>query len=227
MKNTVAYLRVSTDKQDAEKQKFGIMEYANKHGMTKVSYIEDTASGKISWKKRSIGKLVEQLGKGDVILCAEISRLARSTLEVLEILELTAQKGIDVHIVKQNLIFKEEGDITSTIMATMLGLIAQIEREFISQRTKEALAKTKANGTKLGRPKGKAKHLKLDEKRDEIHAMLNAGASKRSVARIVDCTPATLYAWLRREKIRISQKRKSELTPQDMEFLGQKRFNAA
>jgi DNA invertase Pin-like site-specific DNA recombinase len=96
---------------------------------------------------------------------SEISRLARSTLQVLEV---SAEKNIAVHISKQNLVFTEKGDITSTIMATVLGMVAQIEREFISMRTKEALAARKAAGMELGRPKGKATKVKLDEKRSEI-----------------------------------------------------------
>lgn len=220
--NIAAYVRVSTDKQDAEKQWHGIVEYANRLGYSGVSKIEDTASGKTPWKKRTIGAMVEQFGKGDVILVSEVSRLARSTKDVLEILEQTASKEIEVHVVKQNLVFKGQGDMTSTILATVLGMVAQIEREFTSQRTKEALAKVKADGKTLGRPKGQAERLKLDEKRDEIVAMLNAGASKRSIARIVGCTPPTLYTWIKRETKRIKQQKKSNLTPADLEFLGQK-----
>lgn len=220
--NIAAYVRVSTDKQDAEKQWHGIIEYANRLGYSSVSKIEDTASGRIPWEKRTIGKMVEQFGEGDIILASEVSRLARSTKDTLEILEQTAKKGIEVHIVKQNLVFRGEADMSSHILATILGMVAQIERDFTSQRTKEALAKVKADGKTLGRPKGQAERLKLDEKRDEIVAMLNAGASKRSIARIVGCTPPTLYTWIKRETKRIKQQKKSNLTPADLEFLGQK-----
>lgn len=221
--NIAAYVRVSTDRQDAEKQWHGIIEYANRLGYSNVGKIEDTASGRVSWEKRTIGKMIEQFGEGDIILASEVSRLARSTKDILEILEQTAKKGIEVHIVKQNLVFRGEGDMTSHILATILGMVAQIEREFTSQRTKEALAKVKADGKVLGRPKGvKQARVKLDDRRDEIVQMLNAGASKRSIAKIVECTPPTLYAWIKREKKRIKQQKKSNLTPADMEFLGQK-----
>lgn len=223
-----AYIRVSTDKQDAENQKYGVMQYANNHGITNVKYIEDTASGRLKWRDRSLGRLIDGMKEGDILLCAEISRLARSTIGVLEILETTAEKKVQVHVVKQNLIFKEQGDMTSTVMATMLGMVAQIEREFISQRTKEALRKKKEEGVQLGRPKGRAKSVKLDDRRSEIYAMVNAGVSKRSIARMLDCAPSTLYDWFKREKARNKKKRgkKNPLTPDELEAAGQRNWLA-
>jgi len=199
-----AYLRVSTDQQDVDNQRHGILEYCNKHKITDLSFIEDTVSGKKKWKERKIGDLIyNTMSEGDTLVVSEISRLARSTLQVLEILEVSAEKKLSVHIAKQNLIFTEKGDITSTIMATVLGMVAQIEREFISMRTKEALAAKKAAGMSLGRPKGKAEKVKLDEKRSEILSLLDKGVSKRSIAKIVDCAPSTLYDWFKRHKISV------------------------
>lgn len=220
-----AYIRVSTDKQDADNQWHGVVEYANKMGYANVQKIEDTASGKTSWRDRSIGKMIDSFSAGDIIIVSEISRLARTTLNVLEVLKEAATKDIEIHVVKQNLVFKGEGDMTSTILATVLAMVAQIEREFISQRTKEALAKKKASGVQLGRPRGKAAKVKLDEKREEIIGMLNAGASKTSIARIVGCSTPTLYAWIKREEKRIKKTRKTELKPSDLEFLGQKQLD--
>ncbi|MCP4320982.1 MAG: recombinase family protein, partial [Alteromonadales bacterium] len=149
-----AYLRVSTDQQDVDNQRHGILEYCNKNKISDLVFIEDTVSGKKKWKERKLGELIHNTMKpGDTLVVSEISRLARSTLQVLEILEVSAEKNIAVHIAKQNLVFTEKGDITSTIMATVLGMVAQIEREFISMRTKEALAARKAAGMELGRPK--------------------------------------------------------------------------
>jgi DNA invertase Pin-like site-specific DNA recombinase len=93
--------------------------------------------------------------------------------------------------------------MSSRILATVLGMVAQIEREFISIRTKEALAVRKAQGMELGRPKGKAKHVKLDDKEDEIRNLIEKGVSKRAIAKIVDCAPSTLYDFLKRKKIKI------------------------
>ncbi len=201
-----AYLRVSTDQQDVDNQRHGILEYCNKHGINKLSFIEDTVSGKKKWRDRKIGDLVTAtMNKGDVLVVAEISRLARSTLQVLEILEVSAESGYSVHIAKQNLVFTEKGDMTSTIMATVLGMVAQIEREFISMRTKEALAARKAQGMQLGRPKGKAAHVKLDNQEKVIRELLRKGVSKRAIAKIVECAPSTLYDWLKRHNIKVGE----------------------
>ena len=198
-----AYLRVSTDQQDVDNQRHGILEYANKHGIDSLSFIEDTVSGKKKWRDRKLGDLVTAtMKKGDVLVVAEISRLARSTLQVLEMLEVSAEAGLSVHIAKQNLVFTEKGDMTSTIMATVLGMVAQIEREFISMRTKEALAARKAAGMTLGRPKGKSKTVKLDDHEDEIKGYLRKGINKRAIAKLVDCAPSTLYDWMKRRNIK-------------------------
>ena len=181
-----AYLRVSIDAQDTANQRLGILEYTNKNGLTALTFIDDTASGKISWKARKLGELIQtNMIKGDTLVVAEISRLARSTLQVLEILEHCAQSGINVHIAKQNLVFTEQGNMTSTIMATVLGMVAQIEREFISMRTIEALAVRKAAGVKLGRPIGRLAKVKLDNRADEIKEYLRKGVSKQSISKIV------------------------------------------
>ena len=161
-----AYLRVSTNHQDIANQKFGILEYCNYQKIAPIEMIEDSVSGKKHWTNRPIGDLLTKADKNDIIVVAEISRLGRSALQVLEILELAVRKKICIHIVKSHMIM--DGSIQSTITATVLGLAAQIEREFISVRTKEALAKKKSNGVRLGRPKGPSACLKLDEKEEEI-----------------------------------------------------------
>ncbi|MBC8282428.1 MAG: recombinase family protein [Nitrospinae bacterium] len=196
-----AYLRVSKDTQDVEKQKFGILDYCNKKNIAPVVIVEDTESRAKSWRLRGIGNILKKVQKGDRILVAEVSRLGGSPLQVLEILEEAAKKEIAVHIVKSQMIMN--GTLQSTIMATVLGLSAQIEREFISVRTKEALAKIKAEGVKLGRPKGPAKNVKLDPHKDQILSFLKKRVSKLSIAKIFDCSPSTLYAWLKRHKIKV------------------------
>jgi DNA invertase Pin-like site-specific DNA recombinase len=196
-----AYLRVSTNKQDVDNQRHGLLEYANHHHLVPLAFREDTVSGKVRWQERGIGKvLLQEAKKGDVVLAAEISRLARSTLQVLEIMEKAAEKGVSVHIVKNRMVM--DSSIQSRITATVLGLAAEIEREFISARTVEALARRKAEGLPLGRPKGaKAKKVKLDEHRDLIIDYLKKGVSKASLARIIGCSPSTLYEWIYRNKL--------------------------
>lgn len=190
-----AYIRVSTDRQDLDNQRHGVIEYAKANGLEPLAFFDDTVTGKKSWKERDLGKLLDQAGKGDVLLVAEISRLARSTLQVLEILQHAAEKEIAVHVVKNRMVM--DGSLHARITATVLGLAAEIEREFISARTTEALARRKAAGLPLGRPKGRqSDEKKLDKRRDEIKDLLQKGVHKTSIARIVGCSPNTLYQWM-------------------------------
>ena len=194
-----AYLRVSTDKQDVDNQRHGILEYANARGLAQLQFVEDTASGRKKWRERQLGEMLRGMASGDTVIFAEVSRMARSTLQVLEILEYCTEKQLHVHIAKQNMIF--DGSMQSTITATVLGLAAQIEREFISLRTKEALAARKKDGMILGRPKGPAARTKLDDHRPQIQDLLNKKVSKRSIAKIVECSPSTLYDYINRHTL--------------------------
>jgi DNA invertase Pin-like site-specific DNA recombinase len=179
---------------------FNFTHYCNQKKISPVTMVEDTQSRRKSWRERGIGEILKKSRKGDTVLVAEVSRLGGSSLQVLEILEEAAKKGIAVHIVKNQIIMN--GSLQSTIIATILGLAAQIEKEFISVRTKEALAKKKAEGTKLGRPRGQAKNLKLDSHRELILEYLQKKVSKTSIARILECSPSTLYAWIKRNRIK-------------------------
>jgi DNA invertase Pin-like site-specific DNA recombinase len=195
-----AYLRVSTDAQDVDNQRHGILEYSNSHGFANLQFTEDSVSGKTHWRERKLGELIDSLSAGDVLIFAEISRIARSTLQVLEVLEHCMVRSIAVHIAKQKMAL--DGSMQSRITSTVLGLAAEIEREFISIRTREALAKRKAEGVTLGRPKGPAAHLHLDAHDGAIRDYLAKGIGKRDIARLLPCAPSTLYDWLDRRGIR-------------------------
>ena len=195
-----AYLRVSTDAQDVDNQRHGILEYANSNGFTRLQFTEDSVSGKTSWRDRKLGALIESLAPDDVLIFAEISRIARSTLQVLEVLERCAARNIAVHIAKQKMVLDDS--MQSRITATVLGLAAEIEREFISIRTREALAKRKAEGVQLGRPKGPAERVKLDDHEPAIRDYLAKGINKRDIARLIPCAPSTLYDWMKRRGIK-------------------------
>lgn len=194
-----AYLRVSSDSQDTANQKHGIYEYANKVGLANLVFVEDAVSGAKKWRERRIGPLLEGMEEGDTIVFAEISRMARSTLQVLEILELCMARGFNVHIAKQNM--QLDGSMQARIIATVLGLAGEIEREFIRLRTKEALAARKKNGVVLGRPKGPAKSLKLDPKREQIEKYIGMGLSLRETARLIEAAPSTLSEYIKRHGI--------------------------
>ena len=196
-----AYLRVSSNQQDVDNQRHGILEYANQKNLGHLEFVSDSVSGQKRWRERELGKLLTETAEaGDTIVFAEISRMARSTLQVLEILECCMQRGLSVHIAKQRMVLDDS--MPSRITATVLGLAAEIERELISLRTSEALAKRKASGKTLGRPKGRqSAKLKLDAREQEIRMYLAKGISKRSIAKLVDCAPSTLYYWLKRHQL--------------------------
>ena len=196
-----AYLRVSTDGQDVNNQKHGLLEYCNQKGITKIEFIVDSVSGKVHWKARILGVAIEQMRGGDNLIFAEISRMARSTLQVLEILALCAEKRINVYIAKQQMML--DGSMQAKITATVLGLAAEIEREFISQRTKEALAARKAKGLALGRPQGSEnKQYKLDERKAEIEKYLGKGLSLSAIAKLVDAPRSTVNDYIKRRGLR-------------------------
>ncbi|PSW10330.1 resolvase [Photobacterium rosenbergii] len=196
-----AYLRVSTDSQDVNNQKHGIFEYANRVGVANLAFVEDAVTGSKKWHQRRLGPLLHSMGEGDTIIFSEVTRMARSTLQVLEILELCMEKQLKVHIAKQNM--QLDGSLQSKIIATMLGLAGEIEREFIRMRTKEALDARKAAGHQLGRPKGPAKNLKLDAKREQIEKYLGMGLGIRETARLIDAAPSTLSDYAKRKGLKV------------------------
>ena len=195
----ISYLRVSTQDQNTEKNQAQVLKYSNEHRFGHVEFIEESVSGKISWKQRKISQIIDELQSGDRIIVPELTRLGRSTLEVLEILKAAKEKGIAVFSVKENL--ELNGDnMQSKIMATMLSLFAELERDFISMRTKEALKARKNAGVVLGRPKGPGKS-KLDPYKEEITALLKTGVAKARVARKYKVAVTTLLNWLKKNAV--------------------------
>jgi DNA invertase Pin-like site-specific DNA recombinase len=196
---TVAYLRVSTIDQDLEKNKADILKLANDKNFGKVEFIEEKASGyKTGWKDRKVKKIIDDLEKGDRLIVPEMSRLGRSMLDILQLLSICKEKGIDVHAVKGN--WSLNGTIESKIVMTIYAMAAEIERDLISQRTKEGLRAARAKGKILGRPKGPGKS-KLDKFRPEIEALLKDGSPKTFIAKRYGTTPANLHNWLKKNKI--------------------------
>ena len=175
-RKTAAYLRVSTLDQDLEKNKADILHFANHHDLGKVNFVEEIASGRKLWRERQIAQVLEDLQGGDAIIVAELSRLGRSMLECMEILALATRKGICVYSVKGS--WQLDHSIQSKIIALAFSMAAEIERDLISQRTKEALRFKKEQGITLGRPKGPGKS-KLDIFRPEIESLLANGSTQR------------------------------------------------
>lgn len=199
MPRNVAYLRVSTLDQDLEKNKADILHLANDKNLGRVEFIQEKVSGKVSWRQRKIGPLLEELQKGDAILLSEFSRLGRSMLECMEIISLAMQKGIRIYTVKGG--WQLDDTIQSKVMAMVFSMAAEIERDLISKRTKESLAAKRLAGVALGRPKGPGKS-KLDVYRPEIEALMNNGSSQKFIARRYQVTEATLSNWIKKNKIK-------------------------
>ncbi len=195
---TVAYLRVSTADQDLQKNKFDILHLANEKGLGQVQWVEETISGRVSWKRRDLATLLEHAQRGDNLIVSELSRLGRSMLECMEVLSIASQKGLNVYAVKGN--WQLDNSIQSKIVAMAFAMAAEIERELISQRTKEALAAKKKDGVKLGRPQGPGKS-KLDNYRPEIEALLANGSTQAFIARRYRTTEANLSRWLKRHHL--------------------------
>jgi len=190
-----AYIRVSTDKQDVENQRYEILKYANGKKLGNVEILEETVSGRKSWKDRKLGELVEKLQKKDILIVPELSRLGRSMLEIMELLSILLRKGVELHVVKNNQILKD--DLQSKVFAMVFSIAAEIERELISQRTREALARRKAEGKPLGRPKG-TRSSSLDRHYQEIKEFLQKGVSISSIAKIIGKSYPTVYSYVKR-----------------------------
>lgn len=196
---TIGYLRVSTLDQDIEKNKADILHLANHHDLGKVQFVEEKVSGKVPWRERKIAEVLEQLQAKDTIIVSELSRLGRSMLECMEILSLATRKGINVYAVKGN--WRLDQSIQSKIIAMAFSMAAEIERDLISQRTKEALRFKKAQGLKLGRPKGPGKS-KLDPYRPEIESLLANGSTQKFIAQRYHTTQANLHNWLKKHGLK-------------------------
>lgn len=196
---TIGYLRVSTGDQELEKNKADILSLANTYDLGKVHFVEEKISGRVPWRKRKIAEVLDSLNTKDVIVVSELSRLGRSMLECMEILSLATRKGVIIYAVKGN--WKLDNSIQSKIIAMAFSMAAEIERDLISQRTKEALRFKKAQGLKLGRPPGPGKS-KLDVYRPEIEGLLANGATQRFIAARYKTTEANLHHWLKKHRIK-------------------------
>lgn len=191
---TFAYLRVSGAEQNTEKNKLDILKFANTNKLGNVEFIEEQISGKTNFKERKLGNLLNKMQNGDILIVPELSRLARSITQIFEVINITKQKEIILYALKEN--FNNcENSITAVVTSTVFALIAQIERDLISLRTKEALQNKKAMGIKLGRPRGKGKS-KLDIHKDDILQLVSLKVPKTVIAKQYNTTAANLHRFL-------------------------------
>lgn len=191
------YIRVSTDKQTVENQRFEIERFCKKEGLTIDGWIEETISGTKNYNKRALGKLLNRIVKDDLIICTELSRLGRNIFMIMEILNICMTKESRVWTIKDN--YRLGDDIQSKVLAFAFGLSAEIERNLISQRTKEALARLKKEGHPVGRGQGqrnKQLNAKCVAKHKYIESQMGKGISVPQIAKKLRIARGTLYRYL-------------------------------
>jgi DNA invertase Pin-like site-specific DNA recombinase len=185
MTKIVAYLRASTGKQDLSHQKLEILEFARKQDLRIHEFIEITISSRKSSKQRRIDELLEKLNDADTLIVTELSRLGRSTAEVIALINALIKKNIRVIIIKQNIDIKKKHDMNSKVMITLFSLFGELERDLVSMRTKEALAAKKTQGKILGKPKGTIQKSKFDKDVPKIQELLSYELSVRKIAKVL------------------------------------------
>ena len=190
------YIRVSTDRQTVENQRFEIKNFCKKEALKVNTWIEETISGTKDVDKRKLGTLLAKMQKGDILICSELSRLGRNLLMIMAILNECMKNDIQVWTIKDN--YRLGSDISSKVLAFAFGLSAEIERNLISQRTKEALARKKAEGVVLGRPKGsKSAKTKLTGQEKQIKELLEKKVSYSAIGRILGVHRLTVSSFVK------------------------------
>ena len=192
-----AYIRISTDKQTVKNQEFEICEYVNKKEIIVDKWVQETVSGAKKVNDRKLGRLLKRMKPHDTLIVSEISRLGRDLLNIMGILHFSMEHNLKIIAIKENY---ELGDnLNSKVLAFAFGLSAEIERQLISARTKEALARKRAEGYKLGKPKDF--FLKLNGKEKEIEFLMRQGFSKREIREKFGVSRSTLYNFIKRKNI--------------------------
>ena len=193
---TYGYIRVSSDKQTVENQRYEINKFAKSNSIIIDGWIEETISGSKNYDKRKLGTLLDRVRSGDLIICAELSRLGRTLFMIMDILNICMSKNCSVWTIKDN--YRLGDDIQSKVLAFAFGLSAEIERNLISQRTKEALARKRAEGVVLGRPVGsKSAKVKLSGKEDFIRELLSHNVPKTQIAKMLKVDRMTVDTFIK------------------------------
>lgn len=196
---TYGYIRVSTDTQTVENQRFEINNFCARNNIKIDTWIEETISGLKNYKTRQLGRLLKRTHKGDIIVCSELSRLGRNLFMIMEILNICMARDCRLWTIKDG--YRLGDDINAKVLAFAFGLSAEIERNLISQRTKEALARKRAEGVKIGRPLGKLtqlERLKLNKYHHRIVKLREQGMSFNNIARRLHLSRNTLARYVHR-----------------------------
>ena len=189
-----AYIRVSTDHQNVENQQHEILTYTQNHQIQIDRWVSETISSRKPLTERKLGKLLKKLKKGDVLIATELSRLGRNLLEVMGILQHCLEKDCQIWTLKEN--YRLGADIQSKVLAFAFSLAGEIEKNLISERTKNSLKRLKDEGKRLGRPHGFS-YQKLEKKHNKIKELLDKGVSKAEIARLMGCSWVTLHRYIK------------------------------
>lgn len=193
----IGYIRVSSSKQTCDHQRYEITQFATQNHIKIDKWVMETISSRKPLNKRQLGQLLDELKDGDILISAEISRLGRSLLEVMRILESCLNKNCQVWTIKEN--YRLGNDIQSKVMAFAFGLSAEIERNLISQRTKASLESVRATGKRLGRPfSAQSKKLKLSRNTKKIKDWLDSGMTRYRIAKMMSVSPSTVAHFINR-----------------------------
>jgi len=199
---TYGYLRVSCKgKQDLQNQRFELLNYAQKNHFEIDEFIEVEISSRKDKDKRRITELFDRLKSDDRVIVAELSRLGRSTVECIDLVNHLIDLKVTFVAIKQNIAINGKNDMQTKVMITMFSLFAELERDMISERTKQALASKKAQGVILGRPKGALGASKLDDKKEQVEEFLKHGVAKAAIARMLKVSRGALNDYIRSRKL--------------------------
>ena len=194
------YIRVSTDKQDMDNQEFSLLKFINEKNLKFEKIIKEEISSRVKFEKRELFNLVEMITPKDILIISGLSRLGRSILEIMQILKILMDKKVEIFITRDNM--ELENNIQSKVLAFAFGLSAEIERDLISSRTKQALAKKKANGFKLGRPIGSSGASYLDDKKEYLKELLEKNISITSIAKLIEKPVSTLRHYIKSRNLK-------------------------
>jgi len=193
----IGYIRVSSNKQTCEHQKYELEQFAKQNHIQINRWVEETISSRKPLNRRKLGQLLEELKPNDILIAAEISRLGRSMMEVMRILETCLNKNCQVWTIKEN--YRLGDDLQSKVLAFAFGLASEIERRLISQRTKSSLDNIRATGKRLGRPlSAQSKKLKLSRNAKKVKQMLDLGLTRYRIAKIMNVRQTTVDRFIHR-----------------------------
>lgn len=195
---TVAYMRVSTTDQDHDAQRGALAQaILDRNIAGPVRWIAETCSGGVPVASRQLGVYLEtEAQKGDTLITTELSRIGRSTADVLTAMQTMRERGVTLIAIRNGVTLDDS--VSGRVMAVVLSLVAELEREFVRARTREGMAAARARGAKVGRPRGPAKTLPIAEHAATIEQLAAAGVSAAAIGRLIGASPRRVRRYLAR-----------------------------